>query len=483
MHRTKARAWKRPLVALAAAGALSMAARDAHAQAVAPAPQGVAAPSAAVPPAASAPVGPALAPADAAPSAVPAPAVAEETSLPKVTAAAAQGPVVSVQPAAPAPAEAKKPEAHWYEKIKIRGYAQFRYNRLPTANTNDKLVNAQGDRTIGEGNGFSIRRARVIIQGDVHERVSIYLQPDFASAIDEQLNVAIMRDWYADLYLDKAKEYRFRVGQSKVPFGFENLQSSQNRLALDRNDALNSAVKDERDIGVFLYWAPTEIRSRFKHLVDSGLKGSGDYGVVGLGVYNGQTANRVAVHDNMHVVGRVTWPFKFGEQFVELGAGGYFGKYSIALDRAAGYTADKGKVNDGRGFASITVYPQPFGFQAEGTVGVGPSLGDRGADDAMEIKARKLFGGYGQLMYKIDDLLGTTSLIPFARATYYDGGKKFEKNAPHYIVKELELGVEWQLNKNLEAVLAYDLADRTSSKAPYTQQRGHVARVQVQVNF
>jgi hypothetical protein len=38
------------------------------------------------------------------------------------------------------------------------------------------------------------------------------------------------------------KEYRVRIGQSKVPYGFENLQSSQNRLSLDRNDALNSAV-------------------------------------------------------------------------------------------------------------------------------------------------------------------------------------------------------------------------------------------------
>jgi phosphate-selective porin len=35
------------------------------------------------------------------------------------------------------------------------------------------------------------------------------------------------------------KKFRLRVGQSKVPFGFENLQSSQNRLTLDRNDALN----------------------------------------------------------------------------------------------------------------------------------------------------------------------------------------------------------------------------------------------------
>jgi hypothetical protein len=62
------------------------------------------------------------------------------------------------------------------------------------------------------------------------------------------------------------KEYRVRIGQSKVPYGFENLQSSQNRLSLDRNDALNSAVVNER-FRCFLYWAPSKIRERFAMLV------------------------------------------------------------------------------------------------------------------------------------------------------------------------------------------------------------------------
>jgi hypothetical protein len=391
---------------------------------------------------------------------------------------AATGPTVSASTPVEA-VETKKKETPWYEKIKLRGYTQFRYNRLPSFNSNDDFKNSQGDRTIGQGNGFSIRRARLIIFGDVHERVSIYLQPDFASTIGDQLHVTILRDWYADLFLDRKKEFRLRVGQSKVPYGFENLQSSQNRLPLDRNDALNSAVKDERDIGVFFYWAPEEIRARFKHLVDSGLKGSGDYGVVGLGVYNGQTANRPALSDDMHVIGRVTWPFKFGEQFVEVGGGGYFGKYYVSTDAPDVYSLETGKIKDARAHASLVVYPQPFGFVAEGTYGVGPSQGDSPAT-ANEIKARTLFGGYAQVMYKIDDLFGTVALIPFARATYYDGGKKFETNAPHHEVKELELGFEWQLIKNLELVTAYDLASRTTQGK---EQKGHVTRVQLQVNY
>ncbi|MEZ5949741.1 MAG: porin [Planctomycetaceae bacterium] len=61
---------------------------------------------------------------------------------------------------------------------------------------------------------------------------------------------AQIRDLYSDLYLDDDKVNRFRVGQSKVPHGWENLQSSQNRLPLDRDDGFNSAVKNERDLGV-----------------------------------------------------------------------------------------------------------------------------------------------------------------------------------------------------------------------------------------
>jgi hypothetical protein len=45
-------------------------------------------------------------------------------------------------------------------------------------------------------------------------------------------------------------------------------------LTLDRNDALNSAVANERDLGAFFYWAPSKIRERFAMLVKDGYKGS-----------------------------------------------------------------------------------------------------------------------------------------------------------------------------------------------------------------
>lgn len=115
-----------------------------------------------------------------------------------------------------------------------------------------------------------------------------------------------LRDAYFDISVDKNKEFRFRIGQSKVPFGFENMQSSQNRLPMDRNDALNSAVSNERDLGVFFMYAPKKVRELYSALVNDGFKGSGDYGIFSFGGYNGQTANKAENNENMHWCSRVT---------------------------------------------------------------------------------------------------------------------------------------------------------------------------------
>jgi hypothetical protein len=117
-----------------------------------------------------------------------------------------------------------------------------------------------------------------------------YFQPDFASSpVTGIQNFVQIRDLYFDLSFDKKKEYRLRVGQSKIPYGFENMQSSSQRLTLDSADGINSAIANERDLGIFFYWAPAEIRERFAMLVKDGYKGSGDFGVFAFGVYNGQT--------------------------------------------------------------------------------------------------------------------------------------------------------------------------------------------------
>lgn len=134
--------------------------------------------------------------------------------------------------------ELPKPEKQadkWYDKVSIRGYVQLRYNRL--LETNPDLGCEQCDRSWGDNGGFFIRRTRIIFFGQLSKQVYFYIQPDFASSVSSSsLHYSQLRDAYFDIGLDAKNEFRFRVGQSKVPFGFENLQSSQNRLPLDRNE-------------------------------------------------------------------------------------------------------------------------------------------------------------------------------------------------------------------------------------------------------
>ena len=375
------------------------------------------------------------------------------------------------------PAETKK--SHWYEKINFRGYVQIRYNRLLETNPG---IKTDTDRSIGDKGGFLIRRARLVFSGNVHDRVYIYIQPDLASTPtgSSAIHFAQIRDAYFDLSLDRKKEFRLRVGQSKVPYGFENMQSSQNRLALDRNDALNSAVPNERDLGVFFYWAPDKIRKRFSDLVSSGLKGSGDYGVFGIGVYNGQTANKQEANNNQHVVARFAYPISIkGKQIIEPSVQAYSGTYTISPDQLSSTKLIGGNFIDRRIAGSLVIYPQPFGFQAEYNLGKGPQFDPQ----INAIQHKTLKGGYAQAMYLLK--IKNQTLIPFVKTQYFEGGKKAELDARYSKIYETEIGVEWQPIPAFELVTQYTITDRTTQdgRALLNRQFGNLLRMQAQFNF
>jgi hypothetical protein len=368
----------------------------------------------------------------------------------------------------------------WYESIALRGYVQVRNNNV--YRTNPDLKCEQCDRSWGTSEGFFVRRARLIFSGNVSENVYFYIQPDLASSVSpSSLHFAQLRDAYFDISLDRKKEFRFRIGQSKIPFGFENLQSSQNRLPLDRNDALNSAVANERDLGVFFYWAPAKTRKLFTSLVNDGYKGSGDYGVVGIGAYNGQTANKPDQNSDPHYVARVSYPFEIGNQIIEPGIQGYTGKYVVTSDQRNAKTTGSSNFSylDERMAATFVLYPKPFGIQAEYNIGKGPEFNT--GTDAIEL--RELQGGYVTASYMIK--LKKQVLIPFSRATYYQGGKKHEMDARSYKVNEYELGVEWQLNRNFEFVAMFVNSYRRFEDYAKQKnvQKGETLRLQAQLNF
>jgi hypothetical protein len=374
------------------------------------------------------------------------------------------------------------PAKKWYESFSIRGYVQIRYNRL--FETNDKLKCEQCDRSWGEGGGVFIRRGRIIISGQLTNNVYFYIQPDFGSATGTTQNIFQLRDAYVDLGLDKKNEFRFRIGQSKVPFGFENMQSSQNRLPLDRVDALNSAVSNERDLGVFFYWAPQNVRTQFADFIRNNEKGSGDYGVFAFGAYNGQTANRAEQNKKLHIVSRLSYPFKIGKQVIEPGIQAYTGEYVLPVDlRSSTVKAVKSfAFRDERAAASFILYPRPLGIQAEYNIGRGPQYNP--SKDSIEVRSLK--GGYATFSYMIKPKNKKDMVFfPFTRIQQYKGGKKHELDARAYEVKELELGLEWQLNKNFELTTMYTFSERRfeDSRLKNNLQKGRLLRLQVQLNF
>jgi hypothetical protein len=412
----------------------------------------------------------------------------------------------------------KKEKKFNTNKVNVRGYLQVRNTTMLGG---DEAINLFSDRSVGDDRSpggdknFLIRRARLVFSGDIGERASIYIQPDFASspsgASSNGNNFAQLRDAYGDLYLTKDRVHRVRVGQSKVPYGFENLQSSQNRLALDRADSFNSAVKDERDLGAFYYYTPVATQELFDDIMKQGLKHSGNYGMFALGAYNGQGANAREVNDNYHVVSRFTYPWKTESgQIYEMGIQGYHGRYTPVTIEGYRKTAGAPTVTpdidpEGRnGFkdervgVSFMMYPQPFGLQAEWNWGKTPGLDiNQGAKGTIEEKS--LNGGYVQAMYKIDNFkfLDTNgTLIPFIKWQYFDGYNKAESNAAQNNVNDWEIGAEWQIAPEVELVAYYhkmkrsNLVKGVSDKASagqagtdYESFNADALRVQLQFNF
>lgn len=403
--------------------------------------------------------------------------------------------------------EKAKNDEKWFNKINLRGYTQLRYNQPLSGDSgaaeskSSPELRSPGDSGIKDNGNFSFRRVRLVFSGDINDYLYLYLQPDFASNVsDTQQNFAQLRDAYADIAFDKAHEYRIRAGQSKVPFSWENLQSSQNRLALDRADSINSAVPSERDLGLFAYWTPTSVQKLWKDLSKKGLKTSGDYGVLGAGVYNGQGINRAEQNDDLYVVAHSSYPLKlnflgypFTNQVLELGADymtGYFNTTTADIKPFGGSKTilktdlDKTFTNYGiredRVAVHAILFPQPFGLQAEWTWGETPTLDTNGTGS---VRRQSLSGGYVQAMYKIDKVFREDGvLIPYVKWQTYDGAYKAANNAPRVKVDEWEVGLEYQIMKAIEVTLAYSDMKRTNV-SNLGVASGDLVRAQLQWNY
>jgi hypothetical protein len=399
-------------------------------------------------------------------------------------------------------------EKEWYQKLNIRGYTQFRINSTLWNNPEGAPVYSSQDKSVGLNNHFYIRRCRLIFSGDLGDHLFFYIQPDFASSLSGvsdpgAINYAQLRDCYGDVYITTDKVHRVRVGQSKVPYGWDNLQSSSNRIPLDRCDAIN-ATKSERGMGVFYYWTPEYAQDLYKEVLDEGLKGSGNYGVFGMGCYNGQGNSTLEQNNNMHFVLRLNSPWKMPSgQIMEAGVQAYTGLYVPTVkaikiggkDVTPQILPNSNGVLDQRIAATYVYYPQPLGVTAEWNVGLGPQLSSLNGTSASKpptISSQPLAGGYVLVNYKLDTE-DHGRIFPFFRYQDYRGGYLWERNSPNAYIGEFDVGIEWQFTPQMELTAEYDFDNRTNtsgaSNVPilpngqYAQFQGDLLRFQFQMNY
>lgn len=346
----------------------------------------------------------------------------------------------------------------WYERIRINGYSQFRYNLGATDGRFDIPLNDSfGDQ---QGNEFYVRRLRLVFQGQVSERIAFFMQFALEGGQQELSNREII-DNYADFYLTKDRIHRLRLGLHRVPNAFDTYRSSTNRQELDRHESIQSGAPGERDLGIAYYWSPKIAQERFAELA-AYHNGPGDYGVFGIMVYNGQTRNRLELNKDKHVGVRLAWPFQFRNgRLLEAGMHGYHGMFSVpgasqpnvpsvarCQDRL---TAEGGcDVKDQRFNAYIWTPPQPWGIMTEFTIGRGPK---RNAQTGF-IDESQILGYYIQLNYtwRYSDV---GMLTPYVRWGEYYGGFKSLNGAPDGQSRTWNFGLVWEPDTHFRFVADY----------------------------
>jgi hypothetical protein len=91
-------------------------------------------------------------------------------------------------------------------------------------------------------------------------------------------------------------------------------------------------------------------------------------------------------------------------------------------------------------------------------------------------------------MLRFDNVLGT--FLPFVKWQYYDGASKAETNAPMNNVDDIELGVEWQIAREVELAAIYHRMKRNNlvtgnraGRIDYQRFEADVLRLQLQFNY
>jgi len=319
-----------------------------------------------------------------------------------------------------------KPKPKWYDTMKVSGYVQGRWEYSPDAQPGDA------------SNTFLVRRARTKFGANPDDRTEIEIQADWGESSASIKDAWLQRD------LTAAGDWRVRLGLQKVPFGFETPQSSSVRLPLERNWLARRTIAGERDTGLVLFYTTPEDHELFGYAKKREY-GTGDYGNIALGVFNGQGADEgLDLNSNKHFTVRLCKPFAIGGstasdgpgRYAEVGASYYGGRY---YSDSLGVNVDDELVG-----VHAYVAPKPLGLQAE--YYDGKTEGD------------DLRGWYGMALFRPSD-----AGCLFVRYDDYQGRRK-GKGADPYDRHRTSIGYAHELDANTRLTAEYDI-QRNEAKA------------------
>lgn len=311
------------------------------------------------------------------------------------------------------------------KKIQLSGYTQVRYRSFVES---------------GKADGFDIRRARLDLRGNVSKVWGYRLQFELAGTPK-------ILDAYAEAKLNDY--FKFTIGQTKIPFSFENLTSAAKLDFIDWSlvvDALVARGTDVsgnqvgRDIGIQL--GGTLIQQENRSLLD-----------YRFGIFNGGGINTADKNDNKDFAARLVVHPIAG---LDLGASLYNGKRFIPEQTSGTVTTPARNVDRDRyGFELVYKY-QNLNLEGEYI---------HGTDDNIDREGYYLKAGYYFVPKKFQ-------LV--AKYDFYDPNLDVDKNASNWYV----FGANYYFNSNAKLQFNYTIKEEQGPSID-----NDLATLQLQINF
>jgi predicted heme/steroid binding protein len=301
------------------------------------------------------------------------------------------------------------------KKHKLDGYFQVRYSDDDATDTSE----------------FLVRRARFNIRGPVSDRVSyrIELQMDAKEKGGGPTSKTQLRTLNADYKLDKGY---LRIGQAKVPWGYELLESVPDLWTAERCLFMDRLFPNQRDIGVMYAYQAAATKPEFD-----------------FGIYNGTGINASDNNKTKNVMARVNFPVRNGS----VALSGYTGKNG----------ADASQTDQDRYGASARFkWPGGAHFMAEFVMGR-----DLGSD---------IRGYYAQIGHP---LAKTRPDLLFAKYDQYDE----DTDASDNLFKRWSLGYWYELDPATRLTFVYEIRNPQDNFSELSKWDGNAYYLQLQVKY